>query len=188
MALFVAWLADAGAAGISLPEATTLATASADGAPSARVVLLKGVDGGGGFRFFTNYESRKGRELAVNPRAALAFHWQPLGRQVRVEGDVERLAREESDAYFRTRPRGSRIGAWASPQSAPIESRTALEALLSAAEASHSGDDVPLPPFWGGYRLVARAIEFWQHGDDRLHDRFLFRREKDGWRANRIAP
>jgi pyridoxamine 5'-phosphate oxidase len=166
----------------------TLATASPQGAPAARVVLLKGVDGAGGFLFFTNYESRKGRELAENPRAALVFHWQPLGRQVRVEGAVERTSKIESDAYFRTRPRGSRIGAWASPQSRPVPSREALEKRVAEVEAAHPGPEVPLPPWWGGFRLVPRTIEFWQHGADRLHDRIRFDREEDAWRATRIAP
>ena len=151
----------------------TLATSSADGAPSARVVLLKGVDRG--FVFFTNYRSRKGRELEANPRAALVFHWQPLGRQVRVEGTVERATLEESATYFASRPRGARIGAWASPQSESIPTRAHLEERLAAAAAEHEGDEIPLPPAWGGYRLVPTSFEFWQHGDDRLHDRFRVR-------------
>lgn len=187
VALFRAWFELARSAAIPLPEATTLATATAGGAPSARVVLLKDVDDLGGFVFFTNYDSRKGRELAENPRAALVFHWQPVGRQVRVEGDVERVSRSESEAYFRTRPLGSRIAAWASPQSEPIGSREALEERVAAVAAVHAAD-VPLPPFWGGYRLVAHTIEFWQHGADRLHDRFRFRRTRDGWSAARLAP
>lgn len=163
-----------------------LATASADGAPSARIVLLKGVDRG--FVFFTNRESRKGRELDANARAALVFHWQPLGRQVRVEGSVEPVSEDESYAYFSTRPRGARIGAWASPQSRPIASRAELEERLAAAGSAHPGDDVPLPPFWGGFRLVPARLEFWQHGDDRLHDRFVYEPDDDGWRITRLAP
>lgn len=186
--LFREWFDAATAAALPLPEAMTLATASPEGAPAARVVLLKGVDGGGGFLFFTNYESRKGRELAENPWAALVFHWQPLGRQVRVEGAVERTSQTESDAYFRTRPRGSRIGAWASPQSRPVPSREALEKRVAEVEAAHPGPEIPLPPWWGGFRLVPRTIEFWQHRADRLHDRIRFDREEDAWRAARIAP
>ena len=188
VALFRAWLEAAHAARVGLPDATTLATASAAGAPSARMVLLKGVDDAGGFVFYTNTASRKGRELAENPRAALVFHWQPLGRQVRVEGDVERVSPADSEAYFGTRPLGSRLAAWASPQSESISSRAQLEERVAALAARHPDGDVPLPPFWGGYRLVAHTIEFWQHGEDRLHDRFRFRREPDGWSLARIAP
>ncbi len=186
-AQFRAWFEAAREAELPLAEAMTLATASADGAPSARVVLLKGIDHG--FLFFTNYESRKGRELTANPRAALVFHWQPLGRQVRVEGSVERTTREESVAYFASRPRGARIGAWASPQSKPIPSRSQLEERLVATAAEHEGEDIPLPPAWGGFRLVPSLFEFWQHGDDRLHDRFVYEpAEEGGWRITRLAP
>jgi pyridoxamine 5'-phosphate oxidase len=185
-AQFRRWFGEAGEAGIPMPEAATLATASADGAPSARVVLVRRVDSG--FVLHTNYESRKGRELAENPRAALVFHWQPLGRQVRIEGAVQPVASEESKAYFETRPRGARLGAWASPQSRPIADRAELEERLAAAAAEHREDEVPLPPFWGGYRLVPTRFEFWQHGEDRLHDRFLYEPDEDGWRVTRLAP
>lgn len=186
--LFAAWFAGARQAGLALPETMTLATATPDGAPSARVVLLKGVEREGGFLFFTNRDSRKGRELAANPRAALVLHWGPLGRQVRIEGRVEPLADAESDAYFRTRPRGSRIGAWASPQSRPISGRDELERRVAELERTYPGEGIPLPPFWGGYRVRAHAIEFWQHGDDRLHDRFAYRRDAGAWTLTRLAP
>jgi pyridoxamine 5'-phosphate oxidase len=176
------WLADARAAGIELPEATTLATATADGAPSARMVLLKDADGRG-LSFFTNYESRKGVELAENPRAALVIYWHVLGRQVRVEGRVERLPAAESDAYFESRPSGSRRSAAVSPQSAVVGSREELERAAAAL-----GDDIPRPPGWGGYLLVPSLWEFWQHRVDRLHDRFRYRRGEDGWVVERLAP
>ena len=182
---FERWFEDARAA-VPVPEAMTLATASADGRPSARTVLLKGADERG-FAFYTSYESRKGRELAENPLAALLFHWQQLGRQVRIEGTVERVSREESEAYFRTRPHGSRLAAWASPQSRPLADRAELERLYADAAAAH-GDDVPLPPHWGGLRLVPEAYEFWEHGDDRLHDRVHYERDGDCWRRTRLAP
>jgi pyridoxamine 5'-phosphate oxidase len=187
IAAFRAWFAAAGGAGIRLPETMILATATRDGAPSARAVLLKGVDERG-FTFFTNLESRKGRELAENPRAALVFLWDALGRQVRVEGTVGPIGHEESEAYFRTRPRGSRIGAWASPQSAVVESRDELERRFADAERAHPGDDVPLPPFWGGLRLAPEAIEFWQHRENRLHDRLRYQRDGPGWTVERLAP
>jgi len=187
VAQFRAWFREAEEAGVRLPETMILATASADGAPSARAVLLKGVDARG-FAFFTNRESRKGRELAANPRAALVFHWPALGRQVRVEGRVAVVANDEADAYFRTRPRGSRIGAWASPQSSVLGSREELERRVAEAEAAHPGDDVPLPPFWGGYRVEPEAIELWQHRESRLHDRLRYRRHGDVWVLERLAP
>ena len=171
---------------MDVPEATALATATPDGRPSVRMVLLKGADERG-FAFFTNYESRKGRELADNPRAALLFHWQPLGRQVRVEGGVERVDADESEAYFRTRPLGSRLAAWASPQSRPLADRAELERLYADA-AERFGEDVPLPPNWGGFRLVPDVYEFWQHGDDRLHDRVRYERDATGWSRTRLAP
>ena len=174
------------AAAVDMPEATALATATPDGRPSVRMVLLKGADERG-FAFFTNYESRKGRELADNPRAALLFHWQPLGRQVRVEGGVERVDAAESEAYFRTRPLGSRLAAWASPQSRPLADRAELERLYADA-AERFGEDVPLPPNWGGFRLVPDVYEFWQHGDDRLHDRVRYERDATGWSRTRLAP
>ncbi|HEX9415956.1 MAG TPA: pyridoxamine 5'-phosphate oxidase [Gaiellaceae bacterium] len=184
---FAAWLADAEAAGIELPEATTLATATRDGKPSARMVLLK-EHGPEGFVFFSGYESRKGRELEENPRAALVFYWHELGRQVRVEGTVERLAREESEAYFRTRPPGSRLGAWASPQSEVVPSRETLDALYDKAAAAYGDGEVPLPESWGGYRLRAQSIELWQHRPDRLHDRLRYRLDDEVWVVERLAP
>ena len=185
---FRAWFDAAREAGVRLPETMILATATADGVPSARAVLLKGVEGGA-FLFFTNHESRKARELAENPRAALTFYWDALGRQVRVEGAVERLADAEAEAYFRTRPLGSRIGTWASPQSQVIPSRAELETRVREAEARFPDGDVPLPAFWGGYRLVPHAIEFWQGRPSRLHDRILYTRQPDGsWLRQRLSP
>jgi pyridoxamine 5'-phosphate oxidase len=186
LAQFRAWFEEATEAGVPFPQAMTLATVSAGGLPSARIVLLKRLDTG--FVFHTNYRSRKGRELEAGRRAALVFHWQPLGRQVRIEGTVERVAPEESAAYFASRPRGAQLEAWASPQSEPIGSRAELEELFEAATAEHEGRDVPPPPFWGGYRLVPERIEFWQHGDDRLHDRLLYERDGADWRLVRLAP
>lgn len=177
-----AWLEEARAAGIELPEAMTLATATSDGAPSARMVLLKDATERG-LSFFTNYESRKGSELAENPRAALVLYWHLLGRQVRVEGGVERLPEAESDAYFGSRPPGSRRSAAVSPQSRVIGSREELEGA-----AAELGDDVPRPPSWGGYLLVPSQWEFWQHRLDRLHDRFRYRPGGDGWIVERLAP
>jgi pyridoxamine 5'-phosphate oxidase len=182
---FARWFEDAAGA-VDVPEATALATAAPDGRPSVRMVLMKGADERG-FAFFTNYESRKGRELAQNPHAALLFHWRPLGRQVRVEGAVQRVDAAESEAYFRTRPLGSRLAAWASPQSRPLADRAELERLYAAA-VERFGDDVPLPSPWGGFRLVPDVYEFWQHGDDRLHDRVRYEREATGWSKVRLAP
>ena len=189
IAQFVLWLDEARGAGLWEPEATALATASADGAPSVRMVLLRRWDERG-FCFFTNRESRKGVELAVNPRAALALHWgPPLERQVRIEGAVEEVGAAESVAYFSTRPRGSRLGAWASPQSRPLDDRDDLERRLQEVEARFAGDDdPPLPPFWGGYRVVPAAIELWQHGRNRLHDRVRYERDGAAWRRTRLAP
>lgn len=184
---FERWFASAGDAGVEVPEAMALATASIDGRPSVRMVLLKQADERG-FAFHTNYESRKGRELAANPYAALLFHWRPLGRQVRVEGLVERVSAEESEAYFVTRPHGSRVAAWASPQSRPLASRAELERLYAEALTRYPVDDVPLPPHWGGFRLVPDAYEFWEHGDDRLHDRVRYERRGDGWSLTRLGP
>jgi pyridoxamine 5'-phosphate oxidase len=171
-----------------MPEAMALATAAPDASPSVRMVLLKRVDERG-LVFHTHYTSRKGRELDANPRAALLFHWRPLGRQVRVEGDVERLPEAESDAYFATRPRDAQVGAVASRQSEPLESRSVLDERLAAAEDELAGGAVPRPPTWGGYLVVPDAWEFWQHRDSRLHDRFRYEREPDGgWRIARLFP
>jgi len=185
--LFRIWYEAAERSGIFLPEAAALGTASPDGVPAVRMVLLKGYDEAG-FRFYTNYESRKGQELAANPRAALTFHWAILERQVRIEGTVARLTEAESDAYFRSRPRGSRIGAWASKQSDPLDRRETLEARVREYDKRYAGADVPLPPFWGGYRLAPSRIEFWQGRVNRLHDRVLFERGDDGWRSSRLYP
>lgn len=184
---FRRWFAEAGEAGERLPETVVLATATAGGVPSARAVLLKGVDERG-FVVFTNHESRKGRELEANPHAALVFLWPSLGRQVRVEGTVERADRDEVERYFATRPRGSQLGAWASPQSTVIPDREALDALVAAAEERFGESGIPAPPFWGGYRVRPEAVEFWQHQDDRLHDRLRYRRDGDGWTVERLAP
>lgn len=185
-AQFAAWLDEAVEAGIELPEAATLATATRDARPSARMVLLKG-HGPGGFVFFTGYESRKGHELDENPRAALVFYWHELGRQVRLEGAVDRLLRAESDAYFATRPLASRLAAWASPQSEVIPDREALDARYEESAAAH-GEDVPLPATWGGYRLRPAVFEFWQHRENRLHDRLRYRPDGDVWVVERLAP
>ena len=184
---FGRWFDAATAAGLFEPNAMTLATAAADGRPSARVVLLKGFDAGG-FVFYTNYDSRKGRELAANPRAALVLLWAELRRQVRVEGRVERTSREQSEAYFRTRPLGSRLGAWASEQSRVIPNRQVLEARVAELAERFADRDVPLPPAWGGFRLVPDLIEFWQGREDRLHDRLRYRRGPGGWTVERLAP
>lgn len=183
---FNAWFSEATEAGIRIPEAVTLATASPDGAPSARMVLMKGADERG-FSFHTHYGSRKGRELEANPRAALLFYWDPLGRQVRIEGPVAPLPPEESDAYFATRPRGGRLAAWASRQSTPIPSRATLEADVREAERRFP-DAVPRPEGWGGYRLRPELYEFWQHREDRLHDRLRYERDGAGWRIVRLSP
>jgi pyridoxamine 5'-phosphate oxidase len=183
---FAAWYTEAAAA-IPAPEAVVLATATPTGAPSARMVLLKGYDQRG-FVFYTNYFSRKGQEIAQNPRAAMLFHWAPLGRQVRVEGTVIRIDAAESDAYFRTRPAGSRLSAAASPQSRPVENRAVLEQAVATLVERHPDGDVPRPDEWGGLRLEPSRYEFWQHGDDRLHDRFRYRREQGAWMVERLGP
>jgi pyridoxamine 5'-phosphate oxidase len=184
---FRGWFREAGEAGVAFPEVMTLATATADGAPSARMVLLKGADEDG-FVFYTGYGSRKADELAANPRAALVLYWQPLGRQVRVEGDVERVSEAESAAYFASRPRGSQLAAWASQQSRPLKSRDELERRYAELEREYEGREVPLPPHWGGFRLRPNAIEFWQHRDNRLHDRVRYTRAREGWRAQVLSP
>ena len=181
-----AWLREAEGAS-PRPDAMTLATATPDGRPSARIVLLRGLDERG-LAFFTNRSSRKGRELGENPRAAAVLHWRELGRQARVEGRVERVSEEESRAYWETRPRGSQIAAWASPQSQPLPDRDELDRLYEEAARRFEGDSVPLPDYWGGYRLVPEDIEFWTHRDDRLHDRVRYERDGEGWRRERLAP
>lgn len=179
---FERWHAEAGGG-----DAVALATATADGAPSLRMVLLKGADEGG-FVFHSSYEGRKARELAENPRAALLFYWHEPGRQVRVEGVVERVDQADSEAYFRTRPRGGQLAAWASTQSEPIGSREELEARFREVEAEYEGREVPLPPHWGGFRLVPDSYEFWEHRDNRMHDRFRYRRNAGGWVIERLSP
>ncbi|SAI65767.1 pyridoxamine 5'-phosphate oxidase [Bordetella ansorpii] len=183
---FSLWFDQALAARVPEPNAMTLATVDADGQPSARIVLIKGYDERG-FVFFTNYESRKGREIAANPRAALLFFWQPLERQVRIEGRMEFTSAEESDAYYASRPVGSRLGAWASEQSRPV-TREVLEARERDYRERY-GDQPPRPPHWGGYRLVPTAFEFWQGRPSRLHDRLRYRPDgKSGWQIDRLAP
>lgn len=182
---FAAWFAEAGESGIRMPEAVAVATATPDGAPSLRMVLMKGFDERG-FTFFTNYESRKAAELTANARAALLFHWEPLGRQVRIEGTVTRTSAEESAEYIRSRPRGSQVSALASPQSRPVASREQLEARAAKLEAE---EELPLHESWGGFRLAPESFEFWQHRDDRLHDRLVYRPgTAGGWTIERLAP
>ena len=184
---FARWFAEAQAAEAAEANAMVLATASPDGRPSARMVLLKGFDERG-FVFFTDYRSRKGEELEANPRAALAFHWGELERQVRIEGTVTRTSPEESELYYRTRPLGSRLGAWVSHQSRTIASREVLEAKLREVEQRFDGRDLPLPPHWGGYRVRPECFEFWQGRESRLHDRIRYLREGEGWRIGRLSP
>jgi pyridoxamine 5'-phosphate oxidase len=181
------WFEQAAASGLIEAERMALATATADGRPSVRIVLLKGIDDDG-IRFYTNYDSRKGRELAANPRAAATLYWQPLQRAVRLEGPVERLTSAESDAYFATRPRGAQIGAWASAQGAVLADRSELDERVQQTEERFP-DEVPRPDYWGGYRLRPDAVELWQGRPDRLHDREHFLLEPDGtWRAERLSP
>jgi len=187
IAFFNKWFAEAQDSGILLPEAMTLATATTDGVPSARMMLLKGVDEQG-FVFFTNYESRKGDELADNPHAALVLHWPILERQVRVEGTIRKLGDDESFSYFKSRPRGSRIGAWASEQSRVLGTSADLKKRVKEVESQYPGDDVPLPPFWGGFRLTPERLEFWQGKLNRLHDRLQYERHGDGWKVVRLYP
>jgi len=183
-----AWYDEAVAAELPEPHAMALATASPDAMPSVRMVLLKGIDDRG-IRFFTNYESRKGRELEANPRAAATLYWQPLHRAVRMEGVVVRLEEAESDAYFAGRERGSRLGALASRQGSVISSREALEHALARVEAEHPGEPIPRPEYWGGYRLIPQAVELWEGRPDRLHDRVHFLLEPDGsWSTERLSP
>lgn len=186
--LFREWFAEAEASGLLLPESMALATATAEGAPSVRMVLLKGVDERG-FRFFTNYESRKATELEVNPHASLCFHWSVLERQVRIDGEVERLSHADSDAYFRSRDRGSQIGAWASAQSRPIADRAELEAQVAEIERRFEGRPIPMPDHWGGYLLRPARIEFWQGRTNRLHDRLAYTTASGGgWAVTRLQP
>jgi pyridoxamine 5'-phosphate oxidase len=185
---FAVWYLDAETAGVRLPEAAALATAAVDGSPSLRMVLVKGFDERG-FVFFSNYASMKGRELAGNPRAALLFYWDSLGRQVRITGPVERTSASESDSYVRSRPRASQLSALASPQSQTIESRSALERRVSELKDRFGDGELPLPTDWGGFRVAIESIEFWQQRDDRLHDRLRYRRGDDAdWVIERLAP
>jgi pyridoxamine 5'-phosphate oxidase len=185
--LFRKWFADAVNAGTKLPEAMALATASRTGVPSVRIVLNRGLDRRG-FAFFTNYHSRKAVDLLSNPRAALVFHWPLVDRQVRAEGRVRKLTRAESDRYFQSRPRESRLSAWISRQSEEIPDRAFLEDAYARAEARYAGKPIPRPPFWGGFRLVPDQIEFWQGQPYRLHDRLSYRKTARGWKAVRLAP
>lgn len=188
LALFRKWLSEALAAGLPEPNAMTLATATRAGVPSARMVLLKALDDRG-FTFFTNYDSRKGREMAENPNAALVFHWHPLERQIRIEGSVEVVSEAESDAYYATRPLGSRLGAWASRQSDVISGREFLEQQHAELMAKYPDGNVPRPGNWGGYRVLPRVIEFWQGRPNRLHDRICFVRQANGaWEKKRLSP
>ncbi len=184
---FKTWFQEAVDAGQVDVEAMTLSTVNEEGRVSSRVVLLKDCDAHG-FVFFTNYNSRKAREMQAHENIALTFYWPALQRQVRIEGNVGKTSREESEAYFQTRPRGAQIGAWASPQSESIENRQALEEQINAIEARFRDQPIPCPPFWGGFRLAPERIEFWQGRESRLHDRILYTREQNKWKISRLAP
>ena len=184
---FQRWFGNVINANLHEPNAMILATATSEGLPSARTVLLKGYDEHG-FVFYTNYEGRKARELDANPACALLFYWGELERQVRIEGRASRLSGEESDAYFAGRPRGSRLGAWASEQSRPVQDRSILEERVRALEAVYEGREIPRPPFWGGYRVEPDTIEFWQGRESRLHDRLVYHRSGRGWKIVRLQP
>lgn len=184
--MFAEWMTEANAAGVEEANGMALATASADGTPAVRIVLLRGFDERG-FVFYTNYDSAKGQDLQVNPRAAATFWWSPLERQIRIAGRVEKVARAESQTYFDTRPRGHQLSAWASPQSGVVTDRAELEARAKEVETLFPGE-VPLPDFWGGYRLIPERIEFWQGRENRLHDRFLFEKRLGEWTVARLAP
>jgi len=185
--LFAAWLAEAEKSEPNDPNATALATVDETGLPNVRMVLLKGFDERG-FAFYTNFESTKGREILASGKAAMCFHWKSLRRQVRVRGPVETVSDAEADAYFATRPRGSRIGAWASKQSRPLESRYALEKAVAALTAKHAVGEIPRPPYWSGFRIVPDEIEFWHDRPFRLHDRIRFKRVGDRWEKTRLYP
>ncbi len=187
IAFFKQWFNEALESGVPEPSAVCLSTATSNGIPSGRMVLLKGIEEGG-FNIYTNYNSRKGQELAENPHAAITAFWAELERQVRIEGRVEKLSRERSQAYFQSRPEGSRIGAWASPQSETIADREELERLQREYEQKFEGEEIPIPEHWGGYRVQPTAIEFWQGRPSRLHDRLRFRKAGDAWQLARLAP
>lgn len=187
LAQFRRWYHEAEASGVRAPEAMALATATSGGAPSVRMVLLKGADDRG-FAFYTGYVSRKGAELDANPRAALLFYWDPLGRQVRIEGSVDRVSEEESDAYFATRPRGAQLAATASRQSSVLANREEIDLRVAELDREPVSSEVPRPAHWGGYRLVPDTYEFWQHREDRLHDRLRYRRTDGAWTIERLSP
>jgi len=187
ISLFESWFESARKSGLFLPEAMTLSTATSDGKPSSRMVLLKSVEKAG-FTFYTNYDSRKASDLDSNPHAALLFHWPILQRQVRIEGRIERISREESGEYFHSRSKGSQIGAWASKQSSELDQRKTLENQVREFEAKFAGEEIPLPDNWGGYRVIPERIEFWQGRPFRLHDRLVFERKASEWSTHRLYP